>query len=95
MSQPQAPLRQIWVGTTKTYLRWSIASTFLLFPPLGVVAIFFSLKARAEFRAKRMPQGSRWADWAKTCNVVSLILGILTYWSLLAIYASLHLHGRT
>ncbi len=94
MSQQEGPNRRIWMGTTKTYLAWSITSTLLLFPPLGAVAILLSLKARAEFGAKRMFEGSRWADWAKILNVVAAILGVLTYASLLAIYASLHHFGK-
>lgn len=34
------------------------------------------------------------ADWAKTCNIVSVVLGLVAYWSVLAIDASLHHFGK-
>jgi len=86
--------REIWIGTTKTYLGWSIVSALLFCPPLGVLAIFFSLQARSNFGAQRMPEGSKWASRARACNTVALIVGLVTYFCLLAIDASLHHFGK-
>lgn len=66
-----------------TFLIWSILTTVLCCLPLGIVAIIFSVKADSEWSAGRYEESLRAAERAKVCCIVSAVLSVISYISIL------------
>ena len=63
----------------RTYLLWSVLATALLFLPLGLIALFFSIRTNVLMARGAVEPARRASRWAFTFAVAATIVGALTY----------------
>ena len=63
----------------RTYLIGSALATALLFLPLGLVALFFSLRTAALIRRGELDRARRTSRAALVLTIVTAVVGVLVY----------------
>jgi uncharacterized membrane protein YozB (DUF420 family) len=63
----------------RTYLVWSALVTALLFLPLGLVALFFSLRTAALIRRGELARARRTSRATLVLAIVTTVVGVLVY----------------
>jgi len=60
------------LGVVKSYLAWSLVSLIILFWPLGIPALIYSLKVRS---ATTLGDKSRYSLLARNFNIAATVVG--------------------
>ena len=63
----------------RSYLAWSVIATAVLFLPLGLVALFFSLRTRALLRQGDLDGASKASRVALVLVVATTVVGAIAY----------------
>ena len=63
----------------RSYLAWSITATAILFLPLGLVALFFSLRTRALLSRGDLDGAQRASRVTFVMVVMTTVIGVIAY----------------
>lgn len=77
----------------RSYLAWSIIATAVLFLPLGLVALFFSLRTRALLRRGDLDEAQRASRVTLVVVVVTTVVGVIAYVALVGALLALGAFG--
>ncbi len=73
----------------RTYLVWSVLATALLFLPLGLVAVIFSLRTGALVRRGELDRARGTSRAALALTVVTAVVGVVVYVLLVGTFLAL------
>lgn len=63
----------------RTYLVWSALATALLFLPLGLIALIFSLRTEVLLRRGEVDRARKSSRIALVLTIVTVVVGVLVY----------------
>ena len=86
---PLAPEPAPAVSGVRTHLGWAVAVTVLCFLPVGLIAVFYGLRASRAVTAGDGDRARRLARVARRWIIVTVILGVLLDLTLVGVFALL------
>lgn len=75
MSEPENPP----APPIRTYLGWALAATVLCFLPLGLVSLYFGLRASQAVAEGRTEDAARKSRVARRWLIAAIAVGLLVY----------------
>jgi len=73
------PASEVPGKSPRTYLVWSALAAALLFLPLGLVALFFSIRTEVLLRRGEVERARRTSRAALVLIIVTVVVGVLAY----------------
>jgi uncharacterized membrane protein YjgN (DUF898 family) len=78
----------------RTHLGWAVVSSMLCFLPLGLVAVYYALRVQKDMAAGDVDSAAHHSRVAKGWVIATIVIGILIYLFLTAVFALLGAFSR-